>query len=639
MNLLARSTQLLTGVTLLAQLPHWLEQPLSLSILWALLFAWQVIRQWQGGAPIRLRWLLPIAALMALLVFREYRSLVGSHAGVAFFTALTTLKLLESRNLRDARLLLHLNLFNTALHFLVSQTPWMALYSLGTVLAILTCWLHLENAGARLALRCQTAGRLLLEGLPIAILMFVFFPRLAGPLWSTPGERTARSGLSGESLDPGSVSQLALDESVAFRVEFTTPLPRQDQLYWRGPIYEIFDGRRWIAAPRTGGVPPALTGLGDPVRYAITLEPHQQRWLLALDMPERAPERSRLNTRLQLLSDRPITQRERFELTSHLDWRMVDDPVLERMSLLPARGNPRARALAAGWLGLPTEARIAAGLTYLANHDFAYTLEPPPLTSADPIDEFLFESRLGFCEHFASSFAWLMRAAGVPARIVGGYQGGAYNTAGQYLIVRQADAHAWVEVWIDGQGWRRVDPTATIAPARIREGLARSLPQQADTLPFMLREGPHWLKSLRLNADVLLNGWNQWVIAYNLKRQMSVLQKFGIDSFLNSAYLAWLAGLLALVFSGLAFHLLKASRKCTDAVSRLYARFARRLAQRGIAREAQEAPLAYAQRAAQARPNCAQDIMHITALYLDVRYAGHSARLRQLRDAVRRFKP
>jgi len=639
MNLPRHSALLLTSVTLLAQLPHWTEQPFFLPALWALLFVVQAWRQWRGLGPIGLRWLLPIAAALAALIFGEYRSLVGSHAGVAFFTALTTLKLLESRNLRDARLLLYLNLFNTALHFLVAQTPWMAAYSLITVGATLTCLLRLENSAARLDGLGKMAGRLMLEALPIAILMFVFFPRLAGPLWAMPGERVARSGLSGDALDPGSVSQLALDETVAFRVEFSSPRPAQEQLYWRGPIYEIFDGRRWIAAPGMGGQAPALTRLGAPVDYAITLEPHQQRCLLALDIPGRIPERSRVNARLQLLSDRPVTQRERFELSSHLAWRMDDDPLLERMSALPARGNPRARALAASWRGLPAPDRIQAGLRYLAEHDFAYTLEPPPLTSADPIDEFLFESRLGFCEHFASSFAWLMRAAGVPARIVGGYQGGAYNTAGQYLIVRQADAHAWVEVWIDGQGWRRVDPTATIAPARIREGLARSLPQQADTLPFMLREGPHWLKSLRLNADVLLNGWNQWVIAYNLKRQMSVLQKFGIDSFLNSAYLAWLAGLLALVFSGLAFHLLKANRKRTDAVSRLYARFARRLAQRGIAREAQEAPLAYAHRAAQARPDCAQDIMHITALYLDVRYAGHSARLRQLRDAVRRFKP
>jgi protein-glutamine gamma-glutamyltransferase len=639
MNLPRRSALLLTAASLLAQLPHWPEQTLPLSALWALLFAWQLARQWQASGPLRLRYLLPIAIGMALLIFNEYRSLFGSHAGVAFFTSLCTLKLLETRNLRDARLLLYLNLFNTALHFLVSQTPWMALYSLGVMLFILTCWLQLENNGAPLRALGKTAGRLVLEGLPIAILMFVFFPRLAGPLWAIPSERSARSGLSGDSLDPGSVSQLALDESVAFRVEFTSPLPSQEQLYWRGPIYEIFDGRRWLAAPRTGGNPPVVSGLGNPVHYAITLEPHQQRWLLALDMPERAPERSRLNTRLQLLSDRPISQRERFELSSNLTWKMNEDPLLEGMSRLPERGNPRARALAESWRHLPAEKRVAAGLAYLAANDFGYTLTPPLLQSADPIDEFLFEHRLGFCEHFASSYAWLMRAAGVPARIVGGYQGGAYNTAGQYLIVRQADAHAWVEVWLDGQGWQRVDPTATIAPARIREGLARSLPQQAGNLPLMLREGPHWLKSLRLNADVLLNGWNQWVIAYNLKRQMSILQKLGIDNFLHPSYLAWLAGLFTLVFSALAFHLLKAKAVHRDPASRFYARFVRRMSRKGLAPGLQEPPQAYADRTARAKPDWALSIMHITKLYLAVRYAGKTSDLPALQDAVRRFNP
>lgn len=625
----------LTAVTALALAAHLQAQPLWLAGLLASLLALRAILTQAGIQRLPRGLLLLLAALLFALVFQAHHSLIGRDGGMALLASLVILKLFETRDsTRDSHVVLMLDYFCTGTSFLHAQSLAMFGFSLFCIACITMQVLLLQRPASSIRLHARLAGRMLFEAIPLAVVLFLFFPRLPGPLWHMPVERSARSGLSGDRMEPGQVSRLALDDSIAFRVEFDGMPPRHSALYWRGPVFEHFDGRRWLPLPRQQAAP-TITALGPNITYRITLEPHQQRWLLALDLPVSLPAGARINGKLQVLSPQALTQRQRYELTSSLSWRIERDPNLASALQLPGAGNPRSRELAAQWSGLPAERRVRAALDYLRSQHFSYTLEPPPLQTSQAIDEFLFETRQGFCEHFAGAFTFLMRAAGVPARIVTGYQGGEYNTAGRYLIVRQADAHAWSEVWLEGRGWQRVDPTAMAAPERIESGLAGSVPQ-GDNLPFMLRAGDNWIKNLRLQMDVLVNGWNQWVIGFDAQRQRDFLQKLGIEDFLSVRYLGWLLGCCTLILAGFALATLRpGAPRYRDPAARLYREFCRKLARRGVHRAEPEGPLDFARRAGDALPELAASINAITADYLAVRYGEKIERLPGLRRMIK----
>lgn len=634
-----RSALILIAAVSLALGPHLWVQPPWLSGLLILLLGFRAAQIYRGTRPVP-RWLLLAGALcLVILVFRAHHSLVGRDGGMALLASLIVAKLFEAHSQRESNILLLLAYFCTVAFFLVSQSPGMAVLALISCGLITAALLMQDRPQDTLPKSTRLAGRLVLEAIPLAILLFLFFPRLPGPLWNMPGEHIARSGLSSDAMEPGNVSQLALDDSIAFRAEFAGALPPPEALYWRGPVFEFFDGRRWLPPIARPGQLSQIMPLGPVTRYTITLEPHQQRWLLALDLPIGIPEGALFSNRMQVLSPTPVNQRLRYTLQSTQAWRTPTDPLIRNALQIPETSNPRTRALASSWQTLPLAARVQAGLDYLRSNQFAYTLEPPPLNSANVVDEFLFDSKLGFCEHFAGSFAYLMRAAGVPARVVTGYQGGTFNTAGDYLIVRQADAHAWVEVWLENQGWQRIDPTATVAPARIQFGLARSIPQ-GDSLPMMLRDNANWLRALRLQMDVLANGWNQWVIGYNVQRQMAFLQKLGISDYLSTAYLVWLFAGFGLTLGGFALWMLWPRHFApTDPASRAYRRFCRKLAHLQLTRGEQEGPLDFARRVSAALPHAQAEIERITALYLAVRYGDRPEEIHALRAHIARFKP
>lgn len=640
MNPVMRSHLILIFAASVALAPHLWAQPIWLG---GCLLALLGLRAWQVffSRPHLPTWLLISATFVLLfLSFRAHHSLIGRDGGMAVLACLIIAKLFESKNHRDSQIVLMLSYFCTIAFFLISQSPMMALAAVLSFVSITTALLTQKRSHDSAKQSVKMASRLLVEAVPLAILLFLFFPRLPGPLWAMPSERSARSGLSADAMEPGSISQLTLDDSIAFRVQFDGKVPRQQDLYWRGPVYDYFDGRRWLPAANQGQSAPSITALAEPISYTITLEPHQQRWLLALDLPVTLPSESRINSTLQLLSRERVKQRQRYRVSSALRWSTSDDGLVEQALRLPKTGNPRTRALAQTWSALPSEQRIEAALGFLRNNDFAYTLEPPLLNSADSIDEFLFTTKQGFCEHFASSFSYLMRASGIPARIVTGYQGGEFNGAGGYLIIRQADAHAWVEVWLEGRGWQRIDPTAAVSPARIELGLARSVPQGAD-LPMMLRADYSFLKALRLQMDVFSNGWNQWVIGYDMQRQMQFLQKLGISDYLSSRYLIGLLGGGSALFGLLALYLFWPKRqKMRDPASRLYLRFCRQLSKKGFTRADSEGPLDFSQRVSQELPQHAAQIETITALYLQIRYGNTpNKNIAELRTHIARFRP
>jgi transglutaminase-like putative cysteine protease len=414
-------------------------------------------------------------------------------------------------------------------------------------------------------------------------------------------------------MAPGQMAHLAESEEVAFRVRFDALPPPQQQLYWRGPVLGAFDGTVWtrLRTPRVhGDRAPALAVRGRARRYQVTLEPSRTRWLFALEMPDRLPELSTnvafVSAQAELTSAYPVEQRLRYDLTSYPDYKLQAGAQLdneEQWLQLPYRRNQRALAEGIALRDEPDPARrVAAVLRRFTHENFVYTLDPP-LLGADSVDEFLYTTRAGFCEHYAGAFVFLMRAAGVPARVVTGYQGGEMNPIDGYLTVRQSDAHAWAEVWLAGRGWVRVDPTAAVAPERVRRGLARALPP---TAPFGIEglgrlmafeaSGDSWLAQLRFAMGAVNNGWNQWVLNYTPERQRGVWSTVQ-DRLFNWRTAMALAALCAVLF----FTEVLRRRRRIDPVDALYSTLCRRLAQLGLARAIDEGPQAFAERVAASR--------------------------------------
>lgn len=630
----------------LAVASHAQELPAWLAVLFAVLVGWRwliILRDW-AMPP---RWLLLIVAVLAGAgVVIDYRTLFGRDAGVALLTAMTACKLLESRGLRDGIVLVFLGYLLVMSNLLFSQDIPRVAYLLAVIVVMLAAQvsIHRQHAGLAALASLRLAGRMVLLAIPVMLILFVLFPRIPGPLWGLPKDAfQGRTGLS-DQMAPGTISELSRSDAVAFRVRFEGAVPPPSQRYWRGPVLWYFDGRRWTRPEETPvNTPVPFTPQGAAVDYAVVLEPSNKNWLFALDLPARLPPRAIMTPSFQLLRDQPVNEVYRYEMRSYPAYRTGELTAMERARglQLPARGNMRARALAADWRQRDPrpEALVNAALTLFREQPFYYTLTPP-LLGTETVDDFLFRTRQGFCEHYANAFVFLMRAAGVPARVVTGYQGGEMNTLGGYLIVRQSDAHAWAEVWLAGRGWVRVDPTGAVAPNRVREGLYAALPDP-EALPFLVRRGgdSEWLRQLVLSWDILNNAWNEWVLAYGPDRQREFLSGLGFGPVdwgeMTVAMIVILSG-LGLAYFGWRWR----SRQIRDPVARAWQRFCVRLARRGLARGPAEGPLAFAERVATSRPELATPAWEIARLYAALRYGpvAPPADVRQLQRLTWRFR-
>lgn len=633
---------LLLGLAL-AVAPHTPRLPWWVDATLATLFAWRALSALRT-TPLPGRVLLLALALASIVgVYLGYRTIFGRDSGVTLLSLLLALKLMETRTRRDVFVLVFIAYFQTLTNFFYSQTMPTAALMLTTVV-VLSASLVAFSAPARPILDdLKTALRMLVQAGPVMLVLFFLFPRVQGPLWGLPQD--AYSGVMGlsDTMSPGSISRLSASDSIAFRVKFRGQMPPRAQLYWRGPVLWDFDGQTW----RTGSVyvrrRMSFEASGTPVDYEVTLEPHNRNWLFALEMPETVPPNARFTSDYQLISLPPVRSRIRYELRSYPNYRATggsEPGDLAAALALPQRFNPRARALAREWRAtLGSDAAIVRrAIDFYRSAHFEYTLLPP-LLGANPVDEFLFDTKQGFCEHFASSFVFLMRAAGVPARVVTGYQGGEMNPLDGYLVVRQTDAHAWAEVWLPDSGWTRVDPTAAAAPLRIESGITAAAPEGA-ALPLLVRTHMDWLRDLRDGWDALSNQWNQWVLGYNPDRQRQMLTRLGVkqpDWETMTMMLFWsLAGVLAAV----ALWLLRGIR-LSDPVQRSWLRFCGKLARAGLERGSAEGPLDYAARVVKELPGRAAAVRAIAQLYVNLRYgprgdARQSARLKQL---VQEFRP
>ena len=626
--------------------PHALRMPWWVTGLATAFVAWHLhLARMRLASPGR--WAMAALVIgIACAIYLHYRTLFGRDSGVALLTVMLTLKLLEMKTRREAAMLLALAFFLVLTNFLFSQTILTAAYMLLCVLLIAAVMTRLQQRAAppddRLALR--TAALLLAQSVPLMLILFLLFPRVQGPLWGMPADAYAgRSGLS-DTMTPGSMNRLILSDNVAFRAAFKSAIPPPNRLYWRGPVLWYFDGRTWSAPPARNEDIPRFTSGGKPLRYTVTLEASDKRWLFALDLPAAVPPAAVATPDFQLLARDPVRNRVRYDMVSYLDYRYGADEsvsVLHRDLQLPPGANPRTLALGRELRRRYADGRaiVAAVLRMFREDGYSYTLAPPLLHS-NPVDEFLFDTKRGFCEHYASAFAVLMRAAGVPARVVTGYLGGEVNPLGDYLLVRQADAHAWTEVWLRGEGWTRVDPTAAVSPARIERGIAASV-SATDELPLIVRVDFTLLRRLHLGWDALAYRWNQWVLGYNAQRQRDLMSRVGMGG------VSWrtLAVLLA-IFSGavtaaLAFLMLGARRQqARDPIERAYERFCRALAETGLARAPHEGPLDYGARVGAARPDLAGKVNAVVELYAGLRYGASRSPedAAQLRAAVDAFR-
>lgn len=643
----ARVLWLLVILVLVAA-PHAFRIPPWISLVVGGILGLRALFAWRGlGMPPA--WSLAIlAAAAAAGIWLSYGRLHGRDSGVALLLLMLCLKTLELRSRRDAHVLVVLGYFLLVTGFLYSQSMSTALYLLGCVWALTGCLMAFQrNSGPHdPAALMRSAGLMLAQAAPLMLILFLAFPRIQGPLWGLPlAQNAGITGLS-DSMSPGSLSNLSLSDEVAFRVDFPSqPIPPRNRLYWRGPVMWDFDGRTWRAgesAPISGTV---LRDVSEPVRYAVTLEAHDSRWLFALDIPAERLDGSLLTADLQLLSLRPVRSRMRYELSSWLSYRVGHQESmrnLQRALALPPDFNPRTRDLAKRLREQSATPRdlAARALSLFRDQPFFYTLAPPEL-GRDSIDEFLFEARRGFCEHFASSFVFLMRAAGVPARIVTGYQGGEVNPMGNYLIVRQADAHAWVEVWMRGEGWVRMDPTAAVSPQRIQAGFSAALPA-GERLPLMRRTDSALLRNVRFALDAAANGWNQWVLGYSAQRQREVFERLGMSRATWQRLAAVLAGGTGLAVIALLLITLRRLRgDAPDSVMRAWAAFSARLAPLGLGRRPGEGPLDHGERVAAALPAEAGKARAIAALVAELRYGAQPApdALARLKRQVRSFRP
>lgn len=621
---------LLNGVLLgliITLLPHALHLPAWLIILALAAVAWRHFAakfHWRSPSrPLRLG----ATAAIFVIIYVGCGGINDPHAGVSLLVAMVAVKLLETKQRRDAMLLLFLSYLLIGSIFLFNQHIILAIYALGAITWITATLLQAaqenQNLAWRLAVRHSAA--LIGQAIPVMLVLFILFPRLSGPLWSVPHEGgKGQTGMSGY-MEPGSIGELSLSQAVAFRVRFLDKPPQASELYWRGPVLWRFNGQSWSTDDRPGDNDLSKLELqGQALRYEVMLEPHGQHWLLALDMPVRTNRSDARWLAGQLLTDHEVNERIRYLAISYPQYQLEPNLSAEdrqRGLSLPVSSNPRAAALAHQWRaqGLNDRQIIKRALAQFHDQAFFYTLHPPKL-QGNTIDEFLFQSRRGFCEHYASTFAFLMRAAGIPARIVLGYQGGEHSPISGYYLVRQADAHAWTEVWLADAGWVRIDPTAAIAPDRIEADVIAGLSGTTQRE----RDGMSWLHQFGLAWDAINYHWNDWVLGYGPERQQQTLRGLGLAWLTPSQLVLLMTTLVLAILATTSTLLLWHRQPRTETAGLQYRRFCKSLALLELIRAPHEGPADFGRRCAQQYPELAPLINRFIHLYIEQRYQSQT---------------
>lgn len=637
-----RSLMLLLASLALISLPHLQNLPPALSVFFVAMLGWRALglrrSEW---LPTRL--LLSMLTVLGIaLLISQHRGIFGRDAGTAIIMVASSLKLFEIRSRRDLYLLVFLAFMIAATQLLYQQSILMVAYIMMVGVLLLGAMV-LQTAGQiKTLVAIKTSAVILLQALPLAVVIFVLFPRIESPRWRWLEEdNQAKSGLS-KTLEPGAISQMSLSDELVFRVRFEGAVPPPEQRYWRGPVYSHTDGVRWTVSSKIYQVePPEFNG--QTYRYTVLMEPQRERWVFGMEMAQDFDANIQRSSLYELLTKNNPGNRAEYKLTSVPNYRTQGIASDERADNLQLPAEPSAKLTELvrqlhGFDAKP-EVFITNLLQHFRSENFFYTLTPPLLPD-NPVEGFLFETRSGFCSHYATAFVNLLRIAKIPARVVGGYQGGEFNQVGGFWEVRQADAHAWAEAWLEGKGWVRFDPTAAIAPERVLRGVNIDMQLASGEVSFDpgVVAAVSWLKSAKQFWQSVDYNWQRWVINYTPQNQLQLLRRFGIDDLAGIA--KWLVVSVGLITLMLAGWLFRQQTVRIDPAVRLYRRFCDKLARAGIVIEIGEAPGAFAERAKRLRPELAEQIDTISGIFMRLQYEPQAQLddLQQLRKQVARFK-
>jgi len=656
-------------------IPHIIYQPAWVGMMFVIMISWRLLHHWKSWPlPTASRWLKVlhngIALLTIAILIAQFGLTIGRDAGAALLTMMLAFKVVEIRSLRDFYLSCFLGFFLVITNFFYNQSVFMVMLMLIVVIALGYCLLSVNSQASALNIkqRLWLSSKLVLQATPMMLFLFVLFPRISGPIWGLPqdanasqsaqmteqltlGDLPPSQGMSGinDQIQMGKISQLIQSDAIAFRVKFTdNELPPSAKLYWRGPVLWKTDGTVWspMTEKQLQSQQPHIKISGSSYRYQMTLEPHNKIWLFALDFPTEQPQTlaSHLTSDGQLNSDKPIKQRTQYSLTSSPSYTFnaAAEPNLHAALQLPEGKHPQTKALAKQWQQQTDTPQqyINTALAFFKNDGFVYSLSPPRL-NGDTVDQFLFQTKEGFCEHYAASFTVLMRAAGIPARIVTGYLGGDVNPVDDVLTVRQRDAHAWTEVWLPQQGWLRIDPTSAVSQQRIEQGIGRLLPPGRQS-PTMLGNNSQLVaawNSLKNNWNAFNTAWDMWVVSFGPERQLELLSKLGMSN-PNWQKMTVVLTLL-FVMTGLVMMLsVWFKRPHLDPGVALYQQFCKKLARLGIEKADYEGPQDFARRAQAALPEYHHQIDKITSLFTTWRYRQQDEQtLSSLREQIKAFTP
>jgi transglutaminase-like putative cysteine protease len=638
--------------------PHAGRIPIWVLVVYVFAATWRVM-VYQGRWSFPGRWVKATLIVSSFAgIYFSYGSLLGLEPTIALLLTAFALKLIELTRRKDGYVLLFLAYFICITEFLFSQNLPVVIYTLIEVTLVTTALVALHRPGEHQFNRktIRLASVMVLQSLPLMLVLFFLFPRI-GPLWSVPiKSHTAKTGVS-DFMKPGDISRLGQSDEVAFRVQFDGAIPDQSDLYWRGLVMSRLDEGAWRSLnyydiPAAERRPKRVTTGGESLDYQIIMEPTQQHWLYSLRFARSGSPGVMTSSSYVLFSPAELEEEKMYRVQSWPDALLEQELSAWRRNIelkLPESDNPATQALARQ-LRLEAgsdAAMVEAVLARFTAEPYVYSLKPPLLPEEDPVDAFLFQTRKGFCEHYATSFVVMMRAAGVPARVVAGYQGGEVNPVNRTVIVHQFDAHAWAEVWLEGRGWVRVDPTAAVSPDRIEWGIERALAREGSFLqdsPLSLihYRGVNWVNTLRLRYDALTYRWQSWVTGFNRERQFQLLNNVfgGISA---SKFLLLLFGTWLLVLVPVAYSLLcKRQPKSLSTIDRHYLLFCDKLERAGVIRRPGETPDQFCARAVRALRLANDDIEQITGIYNELAYqtaAAAAPQLAELRRRVKQFKP
>jgi len=636
------------GALVVAIAPHTPGLPLWINA-WCLVMWGYVLVQLKTGWPLpgtMVRYALTFAAIAGLLL--TYRFRIGADAFIGLLALMAAIKPFEMATHRHQMITVLLTYFIIITSLFRSESMFIVLYMFLSVFVTTMALVRVNAPRDPFRQSLNMAARIMAQAIPLMALLFLLFPRLPGSLFGIEDKTLGRSGFS-DHLSPGSVSRLTQDQTPAFRAEFNGPLPLAEQLYWRGIVFQAFDGKTWTAR-KSAPAAPAPIRRGENHTYTIVLEPHNARWLMALDRPVKGPPWADLTQDGVLKSRLPVKQKIRYTATSlggetsGETW-VAENRLPQEMAaaiISPSKNlNPRARALALGLArkaDTPTDkSRIL--LAYFKENPFVYTLTPPT-AGGHPVDNFLFDHRKGYCEHYASAFAFMMNVLGVPARIVGGYLGGEHNPYGRYLTIRNSYAHAWVEFFDPDRGWVRVDPTLTVAPDRIRTN-----PDGSSAAPGSSAGALSFARKIKFALEAANLKWEAWFTGYSYFEQKAFLEKLGIKKWKGLTGTLLVLSLVTLgvlaVFSGIVLWLLRPKKDRPDPVGQAYFEFCFCLGRLGLARQSHQGPWDFARACSEKRPDLKTEIMAITALYVQLRFqknCPHTA-LADFKTRIHRFHP